>query len=252
MNQSFSKVKLVFKSGSKDYFAILRKNLTACIDSNSSISLVLEDDHLYLKDETDKKASGVSVDFANKTLLHRIKFGGGFGEDLAKAVSLSTKFTPTILDASAGLGRDAFVLASLGSKVSLLERNDVVYHLLENGIARGTNNLTVSSVVARLKLLEKNSWNKIAENSFDVVYFDPMFPHKQKSALVKKEMRIFQSLVGADLDSDLFLDKALKIAKKRVVIKRPDYAPFLNNQKPDFSRKMKNHRFDIYLVSNSK
>ena len=81
---------------------------------------------------------------------------------------------------------------------------------------------------------------------FDVVYLDPMFPHKNKSALVKKEMRVFQSLVGADLDADQLLATALKLAH-RVVVKRPDYAGYLAECKPHFSQTTKNHRFDIYI-----
>ena len=80
-----------------------------------------------------------------------------------------------------------------------------------------------------------------------MVYLDPMYPHKQKSALVKKEMRVFQHLVGADLDSDELLLPALQLAKKRVVVKRPDYAEFICGKQPHFSRETKNHRFDIYM-----
>ena len=85
----------------------------------------------------------------------------------------------------------------------------------------------------------------------DVVYLDPMFPHRQKSALVKKEMRVFQSLVGADLDADALLPVALSVAGKRVVVKRPDYAGFLNEKKPSTSIETKSNRFDIYVVTAS-
>ncbi|HBO39366.1 MAG TPA: DNA polymerase I, partial [Pasteurellaceae bacterium] len=87
-----------------------------------------------------------------------------------------------------------------------------------------------------------------AMDGADVVYLDPMYPHKQKSALVKKEMRVFQHLVGADSDADELLEPALKMAKKRVVVKRPDYAEFFAGKEPHFSRETKNHRFDIYLT----
>ena len=73
-----------------------------------------------------------------------------------------------------------------------------------------------------------------------------MFPHRPKSALVKKEMRIFQQLVGSDIDAASLLEPARQLAKKRVVVKRPDYAPFLAEQKPIANIKTKNHRFDIY------
>jgi 16S rRNA (guanine1516-N2)-methyltransferase len=83
----------------------------------------------------------------------------------------------------------------------------------------------------------------------DVIYLDPMFPHKQKSALVKKEMRVFQSLVGPDLDADALLPAALKMAEKRVVVKRPDYAGWLNEHKPSMAIETKSNRFDVYVMA---
>lgn len=73
-----------------------------------------------------------------------------------------------------------------------------------------------------------------------------MYPHKQKSALVKKEMRVFQSLVGADDDADGLLQPARRLAKKRVVVKRPDYAPPLAGINTLNAVTTKSHRFDIY------
>ena len=73
-----------------------------------------------------------------------------------------------------------------------------------------------------------------------------MFPHKQKSALVKKEMRVFQSLVGPDLDADGLLEPARQLATKRVVVKRPDYAPPLADVATTNAVTTKGHRFDIY------
>ena len=81
----------------------------------------------------------------------------------------------------------------------------------------------------------------------DVVYLDPMFPHREKSALVKKEMRVFQSLVGDDHDADALLSFAMQLASKRVAVKRPDYAPFLDEQKPSMQITTKKNRFDVYV-----
>ena len=83
----------------------------------------------------------------------------------------------------------------------------------------------------------------------DVVYLDPMYPHKKKSALVKKEMRIFQQLLGGDEDADKLLAPALKLALNRVVVKRPDSAPWLDNVKPNMAIESKKHRFDVYLTT---
>jgi 16S rRNA (guanine1516-N2)-methyltransferase len=85
------------------------------------------------------------------------------------------------------------------------------------------------------------------QSEIDVVYLDPMFPHREKSAAVKKEMRVFQSLVGSDLDADALLAPAVALASKRVVVKRPDYAPFLADKTPSMQIKTKKNRFDVYV-----
>ena len=79
-----------------------------------------------------------------------------------------------------------------------------------------------------------------------MVYLDPMFPERKKSAQVKKEMQIFHALIGADLDADQLLENALERANYRVVVKRPRIAPFLNNQKPSYQLEGKSSRYDIY------
>ena len=194
------------------------------------------------------KLSAIKVDFIDGAVAHRRKFGGGRGQDIAKAVGLKHGFTPHVLDATAGLGRDSFVLASLGCQVTMIERMPIVAALLENGLARANVNTEISDITSNMKLVH----NSLIESSFDtlmpdVVYLDPMYPHKEKSAAVKKEMRVFQTLVGEDLDADELLAPALKIAKYRVVVKRPTYAPPLANKTPSTSIKMKKNRFDVYV-----
>ncbi|XPF93169.1 class I SAM-dependent methyltransferase [Colwellia sp. RE-S-Sl-9] len=194
------------------------------------------------------KLSAIKVDFVEGAAAHRRKFGGGRGQDIAKAVGLKHGFTPHVLDATAGLGRDSFVLASLGCQVTMIERMPIVAALLEDGLARATLNTEVADIISKMELVH----SCLTQNSFehlqpDVVYLDPMYPHREKSAAVKKEMRVFQTLVGEDLDADALLAPALAIAKYRVVVKRPTYAPPLANKKPSTSIKMKKNRFDVYV-----
>lgn len=194
------------------------------------------------------KLGGIKVDFIEGATAHRRKFGGGRGQDIAKAIGLKHGFTPHILDATAGLGRDAFVLASLGCQVTLMERMPVVAALLDDGLERAMLNHEVNEIANRMTLVHASSIeNMNLAQQVDVVYLDPMYPHREKSAAVKKEMRVFQSLVGEDLDADALLAPALALAKYRVVVKRPNYAPPLNNKKPSTSIKMKKNRFDVYV-----
>jgi 16S rRNA (guanine1516-N2)-methyltransferase len=153
-----------------------------------------------------------------------------------------------VLDATAGLGRDAFVLASLGCQLTLMERMPVVAALLDDGIERAKLNSDVADIAHNMCLIKSSSIeNMDSAIAPDVIYLDPMYPHREKSAAVKKEMRIFQSLVGEDLDADDLLEPALALAKYRVVVKRPSYAPPLADKKPSMSINMKKNRFDVYV-----
>ncbi|SMB78513.1 16S rRNA (guanine1516-N2)-methyltransferase [Pasteurella testudinis DSM 23072] len=219
-------------------------------DPNAILALVQTAERLELRKLDEPKLGAITVDFVSGAMAHRRKFGGGRGEAVAKAVGIKSGYLPNVIDATAGLGRDAFVLAAIGCKVRLIERHAVVFALLQDGLRRGYQDVEIGGwLQQRMRLLPINSLTALspAADSADVVYLDPMYPHKQKSALVKKEMRIFQHLVGADLDSDQLLAPAMQLARKRVVVKRPDYAPFLAEQKPHFSQQTKNHRFDIYM-----
>ena len=219
-------------------------------DDSANLALVQTNNQLELRKLDEPKLGAIYVDFISGTMAHRRKFGGGRGEAIAKAVGIKGDYLPTVIDATAGLGRDAFVLASIGCKVIMFERHPVVAALLDNGLQRAYQDPEIGNELQQhLTLIMHNSitgLNDFMGDKPDVIYLDPMFPHKQKSALVKKEMRVFQELVGADLDADNLLEPARKLAKKRVVVKRPDYAPFLAEQKPTSSIRTKNHRFDIY------
>ncbi|PKM45300.1 MAG: 16S rRNA methyltransferase [Gammaproteobacteria bacterium HGW-Gammaproteobacteria-1] len=194
----------------------------------------------------------VYVDFVGGAVGHRRRFGGGRGQEIAKAVGLKKGATPSVLDATAGLGRDAFVLASLGCPVTLIERSPVVAALLEDGLARAQQDAEVAPITARMQLLCGNAAQLMAQleevERPDVVYLDPMYPHRRKSALVKKEMRLFREVVGEDPDADVLLPAALAAARQRVVVKRPDYAEPMAGRKPTLSIATKNHRFDVYVL----
>lgn len=218
----------------------------------AQLALVQTETQLELRKLDEAKLGAVAVDFTRGAMAHRRKFGGGRSEAIAKAIGIKKNDPPTIIDATAGLGRDAFVLAAIGCQVRLIERHPVVFALLQDGLQRGYQDLEIGEwLQQRMQLLTTRDLTALDPSTdyADVVYLDPMYPHKQKSALVKKEMRIFQHLVGADLDADQLLAPALELACKRVVVKRPDYAPFITKQhKPHFSQTTKNHRFDVYIT----
>ncbi|MEC5320632.1 16S rRNA (guanine(1516)-N(2))-methyltransferase RsmJ [Brenneria populi subsp. brevivirga] len=219
-------------------------------DPEAVMALALTPARLELRKRDEPKLGAIFVDFVAGPMAHRRRFGGGRGEAVAKAVGIKKDYLPDVVDATAGLGRDAFVLAALGCRVRMVERNPVVAALLDDGLRRGYQDAEIGAWLrARLTLLHASSLTALDAISPppDVVYLDPMFPHRQKSALVKKEMRVFQSLVGTDSDADALLAPARRLAQKRVVVKRPDYAPPLAGVPAQSMLATKSHRFDFYL-----
>ncbi|QKJ85183.1 16S rRNA (guanine(1516)-N(2))-methyltransferase RsmJ [Paramixta manurensis] len=241
---------LLDESGAGDgALSVLAQRWQLRHDQQVPMALVMTPTHLELRKRDEPKLGGIYVDFVGGAMAHRRRFGGGRGEAVAKAVGIKSGYLPDVVDATAGLGRDAFVLAAIGCHVRMLERNPVVAALLDDGLQRGYQDAEIGGWLReRLTLLHASSLTALAaiEPKPDVVYLDPMYPHRQKSALVKKEMRVFQSLVGADEDADALLAPARQLAKKRVVVKRPDYAPPLAGLVTQSAVTTKSHRFDIY------
>lgn len=217
--------------------------------AEQGLVLIQDRQVLALKQLDEPKLGNVLVDFASDTLTFRREKGGGKKEAIAKAVGCKGQHLPHVVDATAGLGRDAFVLASLGCKVDMIERSSVVAALLDDGLERIKQHQQLSRILS-MRLFHGVSYAVLTHwlhEKPDVVYLDPMFPHKQKSALVKKEMRLFQQLLGADQDADQLLAPAMALANNRVVVKRPSYAPPLADQCPSMCIESKKHRFDVYL-----
>lgn len=208
---------------------------------------------LELHDTHDPKVGPVYVDFVAGKAQHRRKFGGGKGQDIAKAIGLHKHKHPHVIDTTAGLGREAFVLATLGCTVTLLERSPIVHALLADGLHRALSSDDEEAVaIARrmtLHLADAHDWLQTlpAEVVPDVIYCDPMFPERHKTALVQKEMRFFHEVVGSDDDRDALLALARCRAKHRVVVKRPRHAPELAACKPAFVITGKAVRYDVYL-----
>lgn len=197
-------------------------------------------------------AGPVYVDFAGGAANHRRRFGGGKNQPVARAVGLKGGAVPTVLDATAGLGRDAFVLASLGCHVRMIERSPIVAALLQDGLRRARQDPVIGALMSeRMTLIIGNAIEDMRrltdEQRPDVVYLDPMYPPRDKSARVKKEMRALQMLLGHDTDIAELLDAALHCARRRVVVKRPRHAPSVKGPAPSMAIESENTRFDVYL-----
>lgn len=193
----------------------------------------------------------VQVNFAASSSEYRRTKGGG--ELIAKAVNHSSQ--PIVWDATGGLGRDAWVLAAQGLNLCVFEQNPSIYALLLDGIVRAQVNPDLSEIANRVQLIYGNATQQMPlmnNKQPDVVYLDPMYPERQKTSAVKKEMAYFHELLGqANTENDASLFQIAKqIAKKRIVVKRPRLGLFLCNEKPAYQYIGKSTRFDVYLPIN--
>lgn len=190
-------------------------------------------------------------DFIGGAVGHRHRFGGGRGQALPKAVGMKGGKTPKIVDATAGLGRDAFLLASLGAEVTLIERSAEMHRLLLEGMERATAaGGEAAEVVTRMTLLLGDAKALLPTLSPAVVLVDPMHPPRKNSALVKKEMRLIRKIVGTDEDSVNLMQIALKTATNRVVLKWPAKAdPMIDLPPPSHQISGKSTRYDVWMLS---
>lgn len=183
------------------------------------------------------------VDFHSRSLMHRKKEGKAQG--IVRACRPAEGLR--ILDATAGWGRDAAILASFGAEVIMLERQPVMCALLSDALSRLEGLMT-----SRLKLSlvcsdTKTYLQQLSPEHFpDVIYIDPMHPTRQKSALVKKDMQVLQQLIGVDEDAYSLLQQALVSVRKHVVLKWPQRLPPL--LAPNYSIPGKTVRFDVYTL----
>ncbi len=218
----------------------------------SGYSLVGDDAGLSLVSNRGEHGA-IRIDYTEGGLDYRRKFGGG--ELIRKAVGLKAGYRPRVIDLTAGLGRDAFILAVSGCELTLVERHWLIHALLEDALIRGKrkaqdDDLQLAEILSRMSLRYEDA-NTTLEGlqplSADVIYLDPMFPERKKKSAVKKEMQAFQNIVEKGMEVGL-LQKAIKKAKKRVVVKRPKSASFLDEKKASFSISNNTLRFDIYLT----
>ncbi len=196
----------------------------------------------------------IYCDFNSNKILYRRKYGGGNGQALAKAIGVTDKCKPRVLDLTAGLGTDSFILASLGCEILMLERNPVVYELLCDGLARASKSAShdkvLSSIVNRLSLTKTDAHDYFAkllpQCEFDVIYLDPMFALPSRAAKAKKEMYALQSIVGADTDASKLLEKAMRHVRYRTVVKRSNKSLNLGHINPNIVLRGRSTRYDIY------
>jgi 16S rRNA (guanine1516-N2)-methyltransferase len=200
---------------------------------------------LELRREGEPERRGVRCDLA------AIRLRGGASEARGMPVVRAMGTARRVVDATAGLLGDAFLLAAAGLEVTAIERHRAVYLLALDGLARAGRDARLSELIgARIQLVHADAREWLAERSGtaeapDAVLIDPMFPPKRRaSALPRKEMVALRAVVGADDDAAELLAQARLAARERVVVKRGDDAPALGV--PDWSIAGTTVRFDVW------
>ena len=184
-------------------------------------------------------------DFEN--MIHRVTNGRLQHEMLVRAVK-SEKPGRRAIDATAGMGEDAFLLAAQGYEVTLYEQNPVIAALLKDALRRARKNMILKEIAGRMKLIEENSVEAMTRqmDPVDVIYLDPMFPARQKSGLINKKLQLIQKLEPpCSAETDLF-DAAIKAGPSKIIVKRPLKSEFLAGRKPSYTLNGKAIRYDCY------
>jgi len=208
--------------------------------------LHIEDDHLALCTLIQNQKACFSHSFTDSKLRRR---AAQKNQALLKACNNKKNEIHSIVDLTAGWGKDSFMLASYGQSITLLEQNPLIYNCLNYliSIAQHDNS---DEVYHRLTVANQNSLVYISskDDKFaDCLYMDPMFPAHKSSARPGKDLQILQLLTD-NLNVEELFELSLEKAKYRVVVKRPIHAKSLCDKKPDIVYKEKTIRFDVYLT----
>ncbi len=220
--------------------------------------LFFEDARLCLRSTAEDASGAVCVDFDNNSLQYRQRHPVQ-PEALLKAAAVKQGHRTRVLDATAGFGLDAYLFAAAGCVVTLCERSAILHAMLSDGIRRALHSPDerVRQTVERMHLHSGDSLTLMQaqcqeQERPEIVYLDPMFPErKKKSAKVKKNMFLLQQLLHGEQDVPGLLAQALALAERRVVVKRPRHAPFLDDRAPGFTLEGKSSRFDVYPIVKS-
>lgn len=213
-------------------------------DDSASLTLRLDGEGLSLHAD----GQVLRGDFVK--MLPRVKPGMPAHEMLVKTAKIKHADGPlTAVDATAGLGEDSILLAAAGFQVTMFEKNPVIHALLSDALERAKDIPELAEIVSRMELHHADSIEGMKSLAFrpDVILLDPMFPARQKSALVKKKLQMIQKLEFPCVDEAEMLLSAMGAGPKKLIIKRPPKGPWLAGIKPDHSTEGKAVRFDCIV-----
>lgn len=182
-------------------------------------------------------------------MLHRVSDGRLAHEMLVRAAK-TTETDLKGIDATAGMGEDAFLLAAYGYDMTLYEQNPVVAVLLKDALRRAKKHPQLKEIAGRMRLVEGNSVEELKTrvDAVDLIYLDPMFPGRQKSGLINKKLQLIQKLEPPCSDEVELFEAAIQAKPSKIIVKRPLKSPFLAGKNPTYELKGKAIRYDCYAV----
>jgi len=211
------------------------------------VLLRIEDDSIALCSELQQQTSCFTHSFLDPKLIARTQQKN---QALIKACNNKKREILSVVDLTAGWGRDSLILATHGQAVTMIEQNRLIYHCLHYLLSVAQHDST-DARYQNLQAVNQNSLEYLNADNYsmvDCLYLDPMFPAHKSTALPSKDLQILQMLTD-NLDIERLFEVALSRARHRVVVKRPLHAPTLSERKPDIVYKEKTIRFDVYLTS---
>jgi 16S rRNA (guanine1516-N2)-methyltransferase len=211
--------------------------------------LAISDSDIKLCSLINRQRTCYSHSFTNPALIRRALQKN---QALLKACNNKNKQIESVWDLTAGWGKDSFILASQGQKVSMVEQNQLLASCL-NYLLYIMQKEQVGKSLQKMEIYHQNSLEFLIHHrqlAADCLYLDPMFPAHKSSAKPSSDLQLLQ-LLTENQDIEALFENALEVARHRVVVKRPLHAPTLNSIKPDIVYKEKTIRFDVYLTQNS-
>lgn len=208
----------------------------------AALALVHTGKRLELRHYGSEKIGAVYTDPHSNDIRRRVS--AGRQQPFARALGLHKSNRLRVLDATAGLGRDSLVLAMLGCRVSLLERQPILHALLDDVLRQCSE--TLHQELQLLPCQEAGLFLGTKSEDFDAIYLDPMYASERRKALPKKEMQLVREICGEDTDADTLLLHAINGAR-RVVVKRSPHARVLAKRKPSYQLTGNRVRYDVYL-----
>lgn len=203
-----------------------------------------------LIDENGVSLTGFGLSYQGdfEQMLHRLT-GGRLQHEMLVHVSKIKTQQPKAVDATAGMGEDAILLAAAGYDVTLFEQNPVIAVLLSDALRRAKNHPVLGEIVQRMHLIEGNSIELLPQQGeeYDLIYLDPMFPARQKSGLINKKLQLIQKLEQPCFEEEALMEMAMGMKPGKIVVKRPLKGPYLAGKVPSYTNKGKAIRYDCYV-----